>query len=54
MSATKICIPGEIQEYLEEIVHKCHGSEQQAFQREQQPLQLQAWEQQSLNYQRKQ
>jgi len=38
---------------LEEIAHKCRGSEQQAFQQEQQPLQLQAWEQQSL-YQRKQ
>ncbi len=44
---------GGKQEYLEEIVRKCHGSERQDFQQEQQPLQFPALEQQSL-YQRNQ
>ena len=39
---------GWILEYLEETGHKCHGSGQPTSQQEQQPSQLQAWEQQFL------
>lgn len=40
-----ICLRGGKPIYLEEIVRKCHGSEQLAYQQVQEPLQLQAWEQ---------
>jgi hypothetical protein len=40
----KNCLPGVMPEYLTELGHKCHESEQQAYQQGQHPKQLQALE----------